>query len=109
MKNYDVCIIGAGPCGLTLALELSTKYKVCIVEAGREYQKRICPLDIKGICKENAEEFLEIYRGLGETIIETRNCPCRGQKHPRMCSWMPLPPMRAVFLFLRRRALPRWP
>lgn len=64
MKNYDVCIIGAGPCGLTLALELSTKYKVCIVEAGREYQKRICPLDIKGICKENCNPC-NIITGFG--------------------------------------------
>ena len=64
MKNYDVCIIGAGPCGLTLALELSTKYKVCIVEAGREYQKRICSLDIKGICKENCNPC-NIITGFG--------------------------------------------
>ena len=53
MFNYDVCIVGAGPCGLTIALELSKKYKVCIIEAGREYQKRICPLETKGICNEN--------------------------------------------------------
>lgn len=53
MQVYDVCIIGAGPCGLTLALQLSKKYKVCIIEAGREFEKRTCPLDVNKKCNEN--------------------------------------------------------
>lgn len=53
MNNYDVCIIGAGPCGLTLALQLCKKYKICIIEAGREYEKRICPLDSNKKCNED--------------------------------------------------------
>ena len=27
------------------------------------------------------------------------DCPCRGQKHPRMCSWMPLPSARAFLCY----------
>ncbi len=53
MHNYDVCIIGAGPCGLTLALQLTEKYKVCIIEAGREFENRICLLDANKKCNEN--------------------------------------------------------
>ena len=53
MNNYDICIIGAGPCGLTSALQLSKMYKVCVIEAGREYEKRICPLDSNKKCNEN--------------------------------------------------------
>ena len=32
MNNYDYIIIGGGPTGLTLALYLSKKYKVVIIE-----------------------------------------------------------------------------
>ena len=75
MFNYDVCIVGAGPCGLTIALELSKKYKVCIIEAGREYQKRICPLDTKGKCKENCNPC-NIITGFGgcQFIDGTKTC-----------------------------------
>lgn len=52
MQVYDICIIGAGPCGLTLALQLSKKYKVCIIEAGREFEKRTCLLDASKKCYE---------------------------------------------------------
>ena len=64
MIDYDICVIGAGPCGLTTALELSKKYKVCIIDAGREYKKRICPLDTKGTCKENCNPC-NIITGFG--------------------------------------------
>ena len=33
--HYDVCVVGAGPAGITLALELeATKLRVCLLEAG---------------------------------------------------------------------------
>lgn len=75
MEKYDIGIIGAGPCGLIIALELSKKYKVCIIEAGREYKKRICQLDTKGICKENCKPC-NIITGFGgcQFIDGTKAC-----------------------------------
>jgi len=38
---YDLCIVGAGPAGLTLAAELvSTSLKICVVESGDERRTR---------------------------------------------------------------------
>ena len=64
MYKYDVCIIGAGPCGLTLALKLSEKYKVCIIDAGREFKHRICNLDSNKECTENCNPC-NIITGFG--------------------------------------------
>ena len=61
---YDVCIVGAGPCGLVSALNLCKKYKVCILEAGREYDKRICPLDLNKKCNGNCNPC-NIISGFG--------------------------------------------
>ena len=33
-KFYDVCICGTGPAGMSVALKLSEKYRVCLLEAG---------------------------------------------------------------------------
>ena len=46
--KYDVLIIGAGPGGIFAAYELMQKWpeaKVAMIEAGRELQKRRCPID----------------------------------------------------------------
>lgn len=46
--KYDVLIIGAGPGGIFAAYELMRKWpeaKVAMIEAGRELQKRRCPID----------------------------------------------------------------
>jgi len=51
MNKYDVVIVGAGPCGLFAALELMSKYKVAIVDAGVTYDQRICKIDTDGKCK----------------------------------------------------------
>ena len=46
--KYDVLIIGAGPGGIFAAYELMQKWpeaKVAMIEAGRELDKRRCPID----------------------------------------------------------------
>lgn len=64
MYKYDVCIVGAGPCGLTSALQLSKKYKVCIIDAGRRFEDRVCKLDLDKKCNENCNPC-NIITGFG--------------------------------------------
>jgi uncharacterized FAD-dependent dehydrogenase len=45
MKIVDVLIIGAGPCGLFSALELASKKKVIIVDAGKSLEDKKCHLE----------------------------------------------------------------
>lgn len=75
MHKYDICIIGAGPCGLVSALELSKKYKVCILDVGKEFEKRVCPLDVIGKCNENCNPC-NIITGYGgcQFIDGTKAC-----------------------------------
>ena len=54
MKSYDVIIIGAGPGGIFSAYELSRlcpELKIAVLEAGRELEKRHCPIDGKKITR----------------------------------------------------------
>lgn len=51
--NYDVIIIGAGPCGIFTALEIKKidpEKSILILEKGNSIKKRFCPKRETGVC-----------------------------------------------------------
>ena len=66
----DVVIVGAGPAGLFTAYELITKnpnLKITLLERGSSVDKRICPMNAKGIPCQNCNPcaILSGYGGAG--------------------------------------------
>ena len=51
MKQYDVIIVGAGPCGMFSALEFAGKKKVAIIDAGVSIPEKKCEIEECGKCK----------------------------------------------------------
>ncbi|NLW23412.1 MAG: FAD-dependent oxidoreductase [Tissierellia bacterium] len=53
--DYDLIIVGAGPCGIFTAMEskkIDPSKKILILEKGNSIKKRICPKRENGVCKE---------------------------------------------------------
>lgn len=65
MKNYDICIVGAGPAGIFTAIELirnNAGKKIVIVEKGQPVEKRMCPKTLGGPCR-NCKPYCHITTG----------------------------------------------
>ena len=68
MKNYDICIVGAGPGGIFSAYELCLKaptLRIAVIEKGTELSKRHCPIDGKKITKCIHCKSCSIMNGFG--------------------------------------------
>lgn len=66
MKNYDVIIVGAGPCGYNAALELhklKPDFKILLLDRGNDILKRRCPVLEHKLekCPQNKNGFQECY------------------------------------------------
>ncbi len=52
MNTYDVIVVGAGPAGIFSVLELLSQKKdmrILIVEKGKDIDKRVCPMKLRGV------------------------------------------------------------
>ncbi len=63
--NADVCVVGAGPAGLSLALQLSSSTRVCLLEAG-------------GLRPDRATQDLLRGEGPGYLALEDAQLSCFG-------------------------------
>ena len=70
-KNYkktDVLIIGSGPAGIGAAIGAAKKHKkVTVLEAGRVYKKRFCPVDVQRNCR-GCGKICNVISGFGGCI-----------------------------------------
>jgi len=77
--KYHICIIGAGPAGITLANELEKKVgRVCILESGgltREYHSQALRSVVSGVgeIKSNSQEriFGGTFSHLGRVVCSS--------------------------------------
>lgn len=65
MQKYDVIVVGAGPSGIFLCLELKNKRprtKILLIDQGRAVEKRKCPVSSGGKCVK-CKPFCHITNG----------------------------------------------
>jgi len=67
MYTYDIAIIGAGPCGIACAIKATENgKKVVVIEAGSDYEKRVCAVDAGGECSNCS--FCNVIAGFGGCV-----------------------------------------
>ena len=67
MECFDVCIIGAGPCGISCAISAAQKGKsVILIEEGNYYLDRCCHVDDNGKC--NDCFYCNVISGFGGCV-----------------------------------------
>ena len=65
---YDAVVIGGGPAGIAAALGLEKTFSnILIIEAGRSYRKRICPVDRQKKCY-GCNNICNVISGFGGCI-----------------------------------------
>lgn len=70
LLESDIVIIGSGPAGLGCALTLAedtNNLSVRVLDCGRNYTRRYCPVDNQGICR-GCNDICNVISGFGGSI-----------------------------------------